>query len=147
MMRRLSRVDAKAVALPALLWVVLVCSAADQAAPAKQALDADSVRLSVDVALVVLQATVTDRQGGSVHSLVEQDFEVYEDGVRQRIRLFKHEDIPVTVGLIVDHSSTMRRRLAEVSAAARTFVWSSNPEDEMFVVNFNEKVSLGLTAA
>jgi VWFA-related protein len=89
---------------------------------------------------------VTDRDGGVVHSLGEQNFEVYEDGVRQRIRLFKNEDIPVTVGLVVDHSSTMRRKLVEVSAAARTFVRSSNPEDEMFVVNFNERVSLGLPA-
>ena len=48
------------------------------------------------------------------------------------------------MGLVVDHSTTMRRKLAEVSAAARTFVRSSNREDEMFVVNFNEKVSLGL---
>jgi VWFA-related protein len=98
----------------------------------------------VDVALVVLPATVTDRQGGFVSNLGAQDFEVYEDGVPQHIRLFRNEDIPVTVGLVVDHSSTMRPRLAEVSAAARTFVRSSNREDEMFVVNFNEIVSLGL---
>jgi len=138
---------AKAIALPVLLLTVLVCSAGGQAPLAKQARDADSFRLSVDVALVVLHATVTDRQGGLVHSLGEQNFEVYEDGVRQRITLFKNEDIPVTVGLVVDHSSTMRRKLVEVSAAARTFVRSSNPEDEMFVVNFNERVSLGLPAS
>jgi Ca-activated chloride channel family protein len=137
---------AKGMALPVLLLTVVVCSAADQSAPAKQDHDADAFRLSVDVALVVLHATVTDRDGGLVHSLGEQDFEVYEDGVRQRIRLFKNEDIPVTVGLVVDHSSTMRRKLGEVSAAARTFVRSSNREDEMFVVNFNERVSLGLPA-
>ena len=95
-MRGLSRagehIVAKAVALPVLLSAVLVCSGTDQAAPAQQDHDADSLRLSVDVALVVLRATVTDRKGGSVHSLGEQDFEVYEDGVRQRIRLFKNED-------------------------------------------------------
>ena len=93
---------------------------------------------------MVLHATVTDRQGGFVSNLGEQDFEVYENGVPQRIRLFRNEDIPVTVGLVVDHSTTMRPKLAEVSAAARTFVRSSNREDEMFVVNFNEIVSLGL---
>jgi VWFA-related protein len=98
----------------------------------------------VDVALVVLPATVIDRQGGFVSDLGEQNFEVYENGVPQRIRLFKNEDIPVTVGLVVDHSSTMGSKLAEVTAAARTFVRSSNQEDEMFVVNFNENVSLGL---
>jgi len=127
-----------------LLWIVLVCSAGDQVPPARQDHDSDSVRISVDVALVVLHATVTDREGGLIHNLGEQDFEVYEDRVRQRIKLFKNEDIPVTVGLVVDHSSTMRPKLTEVAAAARTFVRSSNPEDEMFVVNFNERVSLGL---
>jgi VWFA-related protein len=134
-------------ALPVLLLTVLVCAAGDQAPPAEKDRDADSFRLSVDVALVVLHATVTERDGGFVHSLGEQDFAVYENRVRQQIRLFKNEDIPVTVGLVVDHSSTMRHKLAEVSAAARTFVRSSNPEDEVFVVNFNEKVSLGLPAA
>ena len=93
---------------------------------------------------MVLHATVSDRQGGFVSDLGEQDFVVYEDGVPQRIRLFRNEDIPVTVGLVVDHSTTMRPKLAEVAAAARTFVRSSNREDEMFVVNFNEIVSLGL---
>ena len=93
---------------------------------------------------MVLHATVSDRQGGFVSNLGEQDFVVYEDGVPQRIRLFRNEDTPVTVGLVVDHSTTMRPKLEEVIAAARTFVRSSNPEDEMFVVNFNEKVSLGL---
>jgi VWFA-related protein len=98
----------------------------------------------VDVAWVVLHATVSDRKGGLVSDLGEPDFVVYEDGVPQRIRLFSNEDTPVTVGLVVDHSSTMRPKLEEVIIAARTFVRSSNPEDEMFVVNFNEKVSLGL---
>ncbi|MGA2270760.1 MAG: VWA domain-containing protein [Bryobacteraceae bacterium] len=101
----------------------------------------------MDVALVVLHATVSDRQGGFVSDLGERDFEVYEDGVPQSIRLFRNEDIPVTVGLVVDHSTSMRPKLAEVTAAARAFVRSSNREDEMFVVNFNERVSLGLPGA
>jgi VWFA-related protein len=103
-------------------------------------------RISVDVDLVVLHATVTDRQGGFVSDLGEQGFEVYEDGAQQHIRLFKSEDVPVTVGLVIDHSSTMGPKLEEVTVAALTFAKSSNPEDEMFVVNFNEKVSLGLPA-
>src|ERR1043166_3078148 len=63
------------------------------------------------------------------------------------MRLFRHEDIPVTVGLVVDHSGSMRPKLTEVIAAARTFVQSSSPEDQMFVVNFNEKVTMGLPGA
>ena len=142
MRRRLSRAGERgvaiAVALPVLLLMVLA-GYAGQRAPSSE-----SFRISVDVALVVLHATVTDRQGGFVSDVGEQGFEVYEDGVPQRIRLFRNEDIPVTVGLVVDHSSTMRPKLTEVSTAARTFVRSSNPEDEIFVVNFNETVSLGL---
>ncbi len=135
---------AKAIALPGLLLIVLAGYAGNQAPPARQDQESGSLRISVDVALVVLHATVSDRQGGFVSNLGEQDFEVYEDGVPQRIQLFRNEDIPVTVGLVVDHSTTMRPKLAEVAAAARTFVRSSNREDEVFVVNFNEIVSLGL---
>jgi VWFA-related protein len=106
--------------------------------------DPGSYRISVDVALVVLHATVTDRHGGAVSNLSERDFAIYEDGVPQSIRLFKNEDIPVTVGLVVDHSTTMRPKLSDVTTAAMSFVRFSNSQDEMFVVNFNEKVMLGL---
>jgi Ca-activated chloride channel homolog len=139
--RAAERSGAKAIAIPALLLIVL---AGDQAPAARQERDAESYRISVDVALVVLHATVVDRQGGFASNLTAQDFEVYENGVPQHIQLFTSEDTPVTVGLVVDHSTTMRPKLAEVSAAVRTFVRSSNREDEMFVVNFNEIVSLGL---
>ncbi len=151
MKRRLSEAGergmTKAAALPALLLTALVGSAAYQGPPAGQGHDVGSYRISVDVALVVLHATVIDRQGGFVSDLGAQDFAVYENGVEQRIRIFKGEDVPVTVGLVIDHSTTMLPKLAEVTAAARTFVQSSNREDEMFVVNFNEKVSLGLPGA
>jgi VWFA-related protein len=127
--------------------IVLMGYAGDQAPPAPPDRDSGPLRISVDVALVVLHATVSDRQGGFVSDLGERDFEVYEDGVPQPIRLFSNEDIPVTVGLVVDHSTSMFPKLAEVTAAARAFVRSSNREDEMFVVNFNERVSLGLPGA
>ena len=101
-------------------------------------------QLSVHLNLVVLQATVHDRKGEPAAGLQKDNFEVYEDGVRQSIRLFQHEDVPVTVGLVVDHSGSMRRKLSDVIAAARSFVQSSNPQDQMFVVNFNERVKIGL---
>jgi len=135
---------AKAIALPVLFLIVLAGYAGYRAAPAQQDHGSESLRISVDVALVVLHATVSDRQGGFVSNLDKQDFEVYEDGVPQSIRLFRNEDVPVTVGLVVDHSTSMRPKIAEVTAAARAFVRSSNREDEMFVVNFSDRVSLGL---
>ncbi len=122
--------------------LAIVCLAANGGLQA-----AEPFRISVDVDLVVLHPTVRDGKGRFASDLHAQDFEVYEDGVRQTIKLFQHEDAPVTVGLLVDHSSSMRHKLAEVVAAARTFVHSSSPEDQMFVVNFNEKVTFGLPEA
>jgi len=133
----------KALVLP-VLFLVLPAFSSAQIAPPADGREQDDFRLSVEVDLVVLQATVRDRAGHSVSGLTEHDFEVYEDGTPQPIRLFRHEDTPVTIGLVVDHSGSMREKLHEVTAAARTFVRSSNPEDQMFVVNFNEKVFLGL---
>ncbi len=118
--------------------------AASQVVPPANGRDQDNLRFSVELDLVVLQATVRDRAGHSVSGLGEHDFEVYQDGALQPIRLFRHEDTPVTIGLVVDHSGSMREKLGEVTAAARTFVRASNSEDQMFVVNFNEDVSLGL---
>jgi Ca-activated chloride channel family protein len=121
------------------LLIVLVSPATPQ--------EARPYQISVNVDLVVLPVTVRDRSGHFVSDLGDQDFAVFEDGARQSIRLFRHVDTPVTVGLVVDHSGSMRRKLADVIAAARTFARSSNSEDQMFVVNFNEKVTLGLPAS
>lgn len=106
--------------------------------------DPDGSKISVDVNLVVLHATVYDQRGHFVSGLTEQNFRVYEDGILQHISRFGHDDVPITAGLVVDHSGSMRRKLAEVSAAVRVFVQSSNPGDQMFVVNFNEAVQLAL---
>ena len=122
----------------------LAVDAKRQLSPASETQVSEPYRISVNVDLVVLQATVRDRKGQLVSDLREQDFEVHEDGLRQSIRLFRHEDIPVTVGLVIDHSGSMRTKIPEVIAAARTFVQTSNPQDRLFVVNFNEKVKLGL---
>jgi VWFA-related protein len=133
----------KLLVLPVLLFALSGFAAA-QVAPSANGRDQEDLRFSVELDLVVLQATVHDRAGHTVSGLGEHDFEVYQDGALQPIRLFRHEDAPVTIGLVVDHSGSMREKLREVTAAARTFVRASNPEDQMFVVNFNEDVSLGL---
>jgi Ca-activated chloride channel homolog len=104
--------------------------------------DAFTIGVSVDV--VVLHATVRDRKGNLVSELVQENFQVYEDGVRQQIECFSHEDVPVTVGLVVDNSGTMKPKRREVIASALAFARSSNAEDQMFVVHFNENVSFGL---
>jgi VWFA-related protein len=133
-------------ALPLFFSIVMVAYAGQQPPPVAPDRDSEPFRISMDVALVVLHATVIDRQGGFVSDLGQHDFEVFEDGKPQQIRVFTNEDVPVTVGLVIDHSTSMSPKLAEVTAAARTFAKNSNREDEMFVVNFNEHVSLGLPA-
>ena len=141
---RMDSLYANALALPLLLMIGAVPVAEPQTPQPIEMQGPRPYQISVNVDLVVLNATVRDGKGRFASDLSEQDFAVYEDGVRQSIRLFRHEDIPVTVGLVVDHSGSMRAKIADVIAAARTFVRSSSPEDEMFVVNFNEKVTLGL---
>jgi len=94
--------------------------------------------------MVVLGATAQDRKNIPVSGLNKDNFQVYEDGVLQPIKYFSHEDIPVTVGLVIDNSGSMKPKRQDVIAAALAFARSSNPQDQMFVVNFNEKVSFGL---
>jgi Ca-activated chloride channel family protein len=127
--------------------ITLVQVAAQVAAPGRstqQGSEQGAFQISVDVALVVLEATIRDHDGHAVPQLKREDFEVFEDGRPQPIRLFRHEDTPVAVGLVIDHSGSMREKLEEVTAGARAFVRSSNSRDQMFVVNFNETVSQGL---
>jgi Ca-activated chloride channel family protein len=104
----------------------------------------DDFTISVNVDMVVLHATAQDHKGTLVSGLGKDDFQVYEDGLLQPIKFFSHEDIPVTVGLVIDNSGSMGPKGADVVAAALAFARSSNPQDQMFVVNFNEKVSFGL---
>jgi len=112
--------------------------------PATQSVQNDGYTISVSVDQVVLHATVRNSRGTSVSGLTKDNFRIYEDGILQGIKYFSHDDIPVEVGLIVDNSGSMRPKRREVIAAALTFARSSNPQDQMFVVNFNEKVSYGL---
>ena len=100
--------------------------------------------LSLDVQLVALNVTVLDRKGSFVPGLRKENFQVFENRQPQEIQLFYNEDVPLTIGLVVDSSGSMRDRRREVVSAALAFVEASKPEDEMFVVNFNEEVQLGL---
>ena len=104
----------------------------------------DSYTIRVSVGLVVLHATVQNHRGNLVSGLGQDDFQVYEDGVLQHIQYFSHEDIPVTAGLVIDNSGSMGPKVRDVIAAALAFARSSNPQDQMFVVNFNEHVRFAL---
>ena len=94
--------------------------------------------------LVLLDVGVKDATGDLVPGLAKSNFEVYENGKQQQITQFTHEDNPVTVGLVVDESGSMRAKQTEVITAALAFIQASNPQDEIFVINFNEKPRRGL---
>jgi VWFA-related protein len=100
--------------------------------------------IAVDVDLVVFNVTVTDGKGRHVSGLKASDFHVYEENRLQDIKLFHAEDVPASVGLIIDNSGSMINKRADVIKAARAFADASNSEDEMFVVSFNENVFMGL---
>jgi Ca-activated chloride channel family protein len=91
-----------------------------------------------DVNLVLLHVSVVNDRGQFVSGLKQNDFRVIEDKVDQKISVFSQEDVPVSMGLVIDNSGSMRDKRPEVNAAALTLVKTSNPQDEAFVVNFND---------
>ncbi len=95
-----------------------------------------------DSRLVVCQTSVVDKNQHLVTTLGQEAFTVYENGVQQPIKVFKREDVPVSMGLIIDNSGSMRDKRAKVEAAALALVKDSNRDDEVFIVNFNDEAFL-----
>jgi VWFA-related protein len=117
--------------------------AAALAAPGLLAQDQDPVFRS-DTRLVVLHATVVDAKGNFVIDLPQSAFKVYENNVEQPVKIFRREDVPVSLGLIVDNSGSMRLRRNKVESAALQMVKASNRQDEVFIVNFNDDAFLDI---
>lgn len=131
------------------LAVLIVLLAAPGGAMAQDSRQAEirpgeEYTLTVNAEMVLLSATALDRHNALVSGLEKDNFKLYEDGVPQQIKYFSHEDIPVTAGILVDNSGSMGQKRADVIASAMAFAGSSNPQDQMFVVNFNDNVSFGL---
>ncbi|MEQ1352559.1 MAG: VWA domain-containing protein [Candidatus Acidiferrum sp.] len=137
-----------------LLAAVLVCGVAlaslaqipipnEQPAPPGQATGQES-NIKVDVNLVVLHTTVLDDRGRFAEGLKQENFRILEDKVEQKLAVFKREDVPVSMGLVIDNSGSMRDKRPRVNEAALTLVQTSNPQDEAFVVNFNDDFYLDL---
>src|SRR5262245_34712783 len=95
-----------------------------------------------DTRLVVLHASVMAKNGKLLNNLPKESFRVQENGVDQQIREFKMEDVPVSLGLVIDNSGSMRDKRQKVEAAALALVKNSNPKDEVFIVNFNDDAFL-----
>jgi Ca-activated chloride channel homolog len=112
--------------------------------PPSQGPDQQGGTIKVNVNLVVLHTTVLDDRGKFVDGLKEDNFRVFEDKAEQKLSVFKREDVPVSMGLVIDNSGSMRDKRARVNEAALTLVQASNPQDESFVVNFNDDYYLDL---
>jgi Ca-activated chloride channel family protein len=102
----------------------------------------DPAIFRIDTRLVVLHATAVDKDGHLITALPQSAFQIYENGVKQEIKSFRREDLPVSLGLVIDNSASMGPNRASVATAALSLVQQSNPDDEAFIVNFDENPSL-----
>jgi Ca-activated chloride channel homolog len=114
----------------------------EQSAQEPDSSDSGSFVFRKKVEEVVLHATVVDQKQHIVTTLEKGDFAVFEDGHPQTITSFRHEDIPVAMGIVVDNSGSMREKRQKVNAAALNLVRASNPNDEVCIVNFNDEYYL-----
>ena len=137
----------------ALLFVAALAALAQTPAPPKQQprnaepkarQRGGEYTLTVDVDHVVLHASVTDKNGRVISGLKRENFRVYEDNAAQEVSVFYHEDVPVTVGLVLDNSGSMTENKPSMMAGALRFAETSNPRDEVFVVNFKDDYYLDL---
>jgi VWFA-related protein len=126
--------------------VLLVLGSIAERVSAQQASGGPGPAFSAHTDLVALPVTVVDRAGRFVWGLRPEYFTVYENGARQPLSFVTQDDTPVTVGLVLDNSGSMRTKRDEVIAAGLAFAEASNPLDELFTVNFNEHVWPGLPA-
>ncbi len=125
--------------------LILALTAFGQERPATPSGAEDAgVVFRAETRLVVCHTTVVDKSGHLVTDLPESAFSVSENGAPQTIKVFKREDVPVSLGLIIDNSGSMRDKRAKVAAAALDLVKASNRDDEVFVVNFNDDAYLDL---
>ncbi|HOL72982.1 MAG TPA: VWA domain-containing protein [Bryobacteraceae bacterium] len=115
-----------------------VCALASLTVPAA----AQEVVFRSDSRLVVLHATVLDKDGNRVTDLPKSAFRVFENGVEQELKIFRREDAPVSLGFLIDDSGSMINRREKVAASAMSLLRASHPDDEGFVVHFNEKTYL-----
>jgi VWFA-related protein len=95
-----------------------------------------------DSRLVVLNVSLFDKDGKIVNDVPRSAFTVYENGQKQEITVFKQEDVPISLGLIIDNSASMTAKRDQVASAALALVKASNPQDEVFIINFNESAVL-----
>ena len=103
----------------------------------------EEFRLAVDVELVNVTATVLDDEGKYVEGLTDADFTIFEDGVEQQISFFSHDQrVPISMGILVDTSGSMRHKLQQSLQTARELAMALGPQDEVFVISFANDVDV-----
>jgi len=109
----------------------------------------DVFKLNVDVDLVEVHVNVTDAKDRPIGNLRKENFKLFDDRVEQNLSVFKYEDIPISLGLVIDNSRSIEPRKQRLDAAALSFVGKSNPEDETFIVHFDftPRISRDFTAS
>jgi VWFA-related protein len=93
---------------------------------------------TLDTKLVPLHVSVIDKNGKLITNLPQSAFKVFENNVEQPLKIFNREDVPVSMGIIIDNSGSMREKRPKVAAAALELIKASNPQDEVFIVDFND---------
>lgn len=126
----------------AVAGILLMFAPAFSAAQDHAATSDQPAIFKAETRLVVLHASVADKNGKLLTNLPEKAFKVYENGAEQTIKDFRREDVPVSLGLVIDNSGSMRDKRAKVERAALDLVRASNPQDEVFIVNFNDDAYL-----
>jgi Ca-activated chloride channel family protein len=101
-----------------------------------------SVGLHMDVDLALINVTVTDPYNRLVTGLDPDNFRVYEDNIEQEVVTFSSEDVPISIGVIFDFSGSMANKIGKAREAALQFFKTANPQDEFFLVSFNERAEL-----
>jgi Ca-activated chloride channel homolog len=149
-------ITARAVSIQLILLLLLGATIFNFAKPASsQSLASDEVKhdtpgqtikpsqaLHIDVSLALVNVTVTDPYSRIVTGLEPDNFRVFEDNVEQEVVNFSSEDVPISIGVILDLSGSMANKLGKAKEAALQFFKTANPQDEFFLVGFNERARL-----
>jgi VWFA-related protein len=129
-------------AAPSLLALLVLVSASSSRAQTPPRATPRPPVFGTGIEVINLNVSVTDARGRYVTDLTKNDFAVFEDGVRQELSIFNHEDIPISLVLMIDTSASMDEKLPTARAAAIRFVGTLRPQDNAQVMQFNDRTTI-----
>jgi Ca-activated chloride channel homolog len=127
---------------PSSLFLFCCCLAFSQSKQPPAPTADEPTTFTAETRWVILPVSVSDKNGKLITDLQQKSFKVFENGIEQPIKLFRHEDVPISLGIIVDNSGSMKEKRQKVEVASVDLVKASNPHDEVFIVNFNDEAYL-----